>query len=240
MLQKMSEILGIDIIAGDGEIGHVDDLYFDDHKWGVRYLVAVTGNWLSSRKVLIAPESVETPDWPKKQLPVNLSKNQIEESPPVDWAKPVSRNYEIELNNFFNWTPYWMPETPYLTGLAESKQGMPEETAPENEASQTNVPQLRSGREVIGYYIHAQNGDIGHVEDFIVNDENWRIRYLVVDTRNWLPGGKKVLVATNWIKEVIWAESKVYVDLTREVIRNSPQFNYEALLKAEKSSNPVL
>lgn len=240
MLQKMSEILGIDIVARDEEIGHVDDLYFDDHKWGVRYLVAVTGNWLSSRKVLISLESVETPDWPKKQLPVNLSKKQIEESPPVDWAKPVSRNYEIELNNFFSWTPYWLPETPYIAGLPESKQGIPGESAPENKENQANAPQLRSGREVIGYYIHAQNGDIGHVEDFIVNDENWRIRYLVVDTRNWLPGGKKVLVAANWIQEVIWAESKVHVDLTREVIRNSPQFNYEALLKAERSSNPVL
>jgi len=70
-------------------------------------------------------------------------------------------------------------------------------------------PHLRSTRQVTGYHIHATDGELGHVEDFIVDDENWAVRFLVVDTRNWLPG-KKVLLSPQWIERVEWADSSVH------------------------------
>ena len=83
---------------------------------------------------------------------------------------------------------------------------------------------LRSTQEVTGYYIGATDGEIGHVEDFIIDDESWSIRYIVVDTRNWWPG-KKVLASPEWIEKVSWADSTVYVELTRAAIKSAPEYD---------------
>ena len=102
-----------------------------------------------------------------------------------------------------------------------------DEMAAEQEASVSghrNDPHLRSTRQVTGYHLHAADGEIGHVEDFIVDDENWMIRFLVVDTTNWLPG-KKVLLSPQWINRVEWADSSVYFNLTRESVKNCLRFD---------------
>src|SRR5262249_56338846 len=85
-------------------------------------------------------------------------------------------------------------------------------------------PNLRSARDVTGYYIQATDGDLGHVEDFLVDDETWAIRYCIVDTRNWLPG-RKVLVSPEWIQRVSWEDSKVYVDLSKRHIKSPPHLH---------------
>jgi sporulation protein YlmC with PRC-barrel domain len=88
---------------------------------------------------------------------------------------------------------------------------------------------LRSTDNVSGYEIQAIDGEIGHVEDFVIDDETWAIRYLIVATRNWWPG-KKVLVSPQWIERVSWSESKVLVNLSRETIKQSPEYTKESLL----------
>jgi hypothetical protein len=89
---------------------------------------------------------------------------------------------------------------------------------------QKSDPHLRSTREVIGYHIQATDGEIGHVEDFVLNDEIWSIYYMVVDTRNWLPG-REVILSTSWIEEVDWIERHVHVNLSQEAVENSPEFD---------------
>ena len=88
---------------------------------------------------------------------------------------------------------------------------------------------LRSSKDVTGRAIQARDGEIGHVSDFVVDDEDWAIRYLVVDTRNWWPG-KKVLISTQWIERISWAESKVCINLTRDAVRGAPEYTEEALI----------
>jgi hypothetical protein len=83
---------------------------------------------------------------------------------------------------------------------------------------------LRSARDVMGYYIEATDGDIGHVDDFLIDDSEWAIRYMIVDTRNWWPG-KKVLISPEWISQVSWPDSRVYVDLTREGVKTAPEYD---------------
>jgi hypothetical protein len=83
---------------------------------------------------------------------------------------------------------------------------------------------LRSIQELQGYKISVLDGNIGHVEEFIADDSNWFIRYMVVDTKNWLPG-RKVLIAPDWIEQVSWNDSKFYVDLPRELIKDSPEYD---------------
>lgn len=233
MLRSIKSLFNYSIEARDGDIGKVINFYFDDELWIIRYLVVDTGGWLSGKKVLISPEAFYgEPDWVKREFPVNLTKEMVEHSPGVDSEKPVSREMEIELLKYFNWPAYWqwqsspMEPTPMAIGPRPGKRPTRRE---EDVASESH---LRSIKEVNKYYIEAKDGDIGHVEDFIVDDNLWNIRYMVVDTRNWLPG-RKVLIAPYWIQDVKWVDTKVSVDLTQEEIKNSPPYDPEMPVNRE-------
>jgi hypothetical protein len=217
MLRSVSQFPGYRLLATDGEIGEVVDTYFDDQDWCLRYFVLDTGKWLSRRSVLISPASCGHPDWSQKLIPVDVSRHRVRSSPPADLAQPVSRQYEVELHEFYGWP------LPWTAGLGARHPGPLGDT------------HLRSTREVTGYAIQASNGKIGHVEDFIVEENTWIIRYIVVDTRNWLPG-RKVLVAPAWVSDVHWPDRRVTVDLTREKIRNSPKYQPTAPINREYES----
>lgn len=219
------------IEATDGKIGHVDSFLFDDHSWTVRYLVVDTGNWLPGRKVLLTPLVLEQPDGLMNSFPVKLTKEQIKNSPDIDTDKPVSRQREIELHQYYGWSPYWItginPIAAPLKPVIPPKDNKHREKLQEiSENLSGSNRHLRSSTEVAGYKIHASDGQIGHVEDFIADNEKWVIRYIMVDTRNWLPG-KKVIISPKWINEINWTDSRVTVDVKIEKIKNSPEYNPE-------------
>ncbi len=227
MLRKTKELRGCKLGARDGEIGHIKDFYFDDQTWTVRYLVADTGNWLPHRKVLIAPFAVTgIHSTPHKVLGVSLTRKQIEESPSIEAHKPVSRQFETQYYQYYGWPYYW--PGPLLWGpVAFPGPALPTELPPPGPASvptQDQDSHLRSVTEIIGYRLQALDHDFGHVEQFIFDDQNWAIRYLVADTRNWWPG-KSVLLSPQWISWVSWSELRVYVDLDRETIRRAPEYD---------------
>jgi hypothetical protein len=128
---------------------------------------------------------------------------------------------EIKLYKHYNWEPYWIATPPGVLATAPPIPVEPEENGTAEEDLDSH---LRSVKEVKGYHIQALDGEIGHVEDFVTDDENWVLRYMVVDTKNWLPG-KMVLVHPDWITKVSWEDSKVFVDLSRETIKDSPEFD---------------
>ncbi|MBD3181588.1 PRC-barrel domain containing protein [Candidatus Poribacteria bacterium] len=229
MLRNIKEIQGYTIRAIDGEIGNVHDFYFDDRMWVIRYMIADTGGWLSGRKVLISPIALDKPKWEEEILPVNLKKEKVENSPGVDTEKTVSRQHERETLEYYRWPIYWeymsYPSiTAARTTVHPEMAAKQAEKEPQEEKKEEGDSHLRSTKEVEDYKIQANDGEIGHVDDYVVDDEDWTIRYIVVDTRNWLPG-KKVLVAPQWIKNVEWTNRKVYVDLPKEAIKNSPEFD---------------
>jgi len=226
MLRSTKELRGYTIRATDGNIGKVHELLFDDLAWIVRYLVADTGNWLPGRKVLLWPGVLGQPDWQSQALPVGLTREQVEHSPAISTDEPVSRQMEMDLHTYYGWTPYWRGGLPtFGLGAAAAAETIAGELQQKDEEDeQESDPHLRSTREVIGYHIQARDGEIGHVEDLIVEDETWFIRYLVIDTRNWLPG-RTVLVAPAWAEQISWIHRKVYLDLSRESIKNSPEFD---------------
>jgi uncharacterized protein YrrD len=226
MLRSVKELRGYTIHAIDGKIGQIHEFYFDDLAWIVRYLVVDTGNWLPGRKVLLWPGVIGQPEWETQALPVGLTKEQVEHSPPITTDEPVSRQMETDLHTYYGWTPYWRGGLPALgLGAAAAAEMIARPATEEDEKeAQRSDPHLRSTREVIGYRIQARDGEIGHVQDLIVDDELWYLRYLLIDTRNWLPG-RKVLVAPAWAEQVSWVERKVHVDLNRETIKNSPEFD---------------
>lgn len=231
MLKPASGFKGLTIAATDGDIGSVNDLYFDDLSWTIRYLVVDTGTWLPGRQVLISPLSVRRVD---DKILVDLTRNQVQNSPPVEADKPVNRQQEEAIARYYDQRYYW--EGPYRWGLLAYPGMPPVPTAPipadamgeamaaRERETPSGDPTLRSSRDVTGYYIAALDGEIGHVDDFLVEDRAWAIRYLLVATRNWWPG-KKVLISPEWIKTVSWADSQVQVDLRRDEIKAAPEYD---------------
>ncbi|MEP7365448.1 MAG: PRC-barrel domain-containing protein [Acidobacteriota bacterium] len=233
MLRSVNDLRGTAVHAVDGLIGNVHDLYFDDDHWTVRYYVVDTGNWLPGRKVLISPHVVQPPDPNEIWLPVSLTKAQIEKSPGVDTERPVERQYESSLYDYYGWSPYWFPMEPMPP--TQSQAGALERERAAAAVLERTDPHLRSAKDVIGYYVEAKDGEIGHIEDFLVDDQQAQIRYAVIDTKNWLPG-RKVLVTPKWIREVNWNDAKVFVDLTQDAVRKSPEYTSVELLDSAYES----
>lgn len=227
MLTNANKLIGLFLRATDGGIGKVKDLYFDDETWRIQYFVAETGSWLFERKVLISPQSAEEPDWDEKIIPVSLTKMQIENSPPIEEDQPVSRQAQTRLAGYFNWGAYW---TGYLGPGPSGVPTLRETPTKEDTAAD---PHLRSYEEVKNYTIQARDGDIGHVEDFVIQTDEWALRYLIVDTRDWLPG-RKVLVSPAWITDLDWVQTHLRVDLPLETIRNAPEFHPEESLTRQQ------
>ncbi|MEO8127225.1 MAG: PRC-barrel domain-containing protein [Bryobacteraceae bacterium] len=228
MLTNATYLKGLVIRATDGELGTVDEFYFDDQTWGIRYLSVNTGSWLNSRNVLIPPVAIVRTDWPARRLDVALTTKQVEQSPPIDTQKPVSRQHEAAYLGYYGYAPYWGGA--FLGGpLPLPAGGTPDSAvasraeAVESAKLESGDSHLRSSEAVSGYYIEATDGEIGHLEGFVVDDETWAIRYIEVATRNWLPG-KKVLISPSWIERVSWYDSKVRVGVSRETIKDAPKY----------------
>jgi uncharacterized protein YrrD len=230
MLSKAKTLKDYKLDSLDGEIGKVKEFYFDDRHWAIRYLVADTGNWLMGRQVLISPYALVDVNKDEKHIAVNLTKRQIEGSPSLNSDKPVSRQFEEAYYGYYGWPMYW--GGPNMWGYYPSIVRDREKWRVTTPGKKAWDPHLRSTHDVSGHHIQATDGEIGHVEDFIIDDETWAIRYLIIDTQNWWPG-KKVLISPQWIERVSWGESKVFVNLPRETIKQSPEYTEEPLLNRD-------
>jgi hypothetical protein len=241
MLRLSSDLEKYTIGATDGTIGKVKDFYFDDEFWVVRYIVVETGAWLASRKVLISPFAVGQPDAAARILPVSLDQERVKNSPNIDLHKPVSRQHEIRYLGDYGYPYYWRGpglwgEGPdpasMLTGVgyggAEEEyrrlQAADERRVTASEERENYDPHLRSCDAVIQYDVHATDGDIGHVQEFLIDEHSWAIRYIVVNTSNWWLG-HQVLISPDWAEDVSWSASKLTVDLTRQAVKDSPPYD---------------
>jgi hypothetical protein len=253
MLRSMNDLENYAIHATDGTIGHVTDFYFDDERWVIRYLVVDTGTWLSSRKVLISPIAIGHPDWTEKVLPVSITKEQVQNSPNIDTEKPVSRQHEIGYLSYYGYPYYWGSVGLWGAGTypnmgmggydgfvspPHAEQSALEKIHAQAEAAQDkdDDPHLRSCKAVENYHIQAVDGDIGHVQGLLVDEETWAIRYLIVDTSNWWLG-HLVLIAPQWIQKVSWSEATVSVDLTRQAVKDAPAYDATVQLNREQEVN---
>jgi len=230
MLLKAKALKGYSLHCLDGEIGKVKEFYFDDQHWAIRYLVVDTGNWLADRQVLVSPYALLAVMKDAQKITVNLTKKQIMDSPSLDSDKPISRQFEEAYYGHFQWPVYW--SGPHMWGYYPNIVRDLEKWKEPTQVEKSWDPNLRSSQAVSGYHIQAVDGEIGHVDDFIMDEETWAIRYLVIDTQNWWPG-KKVLISPRWIERVDWSDSKVFINLSRDAIRQSPEYMENSLLTRE-------
>jgi hypothetical protein len=237
MLRSMKDMEDYTIGATDGIIGRVRDFYFDDEDWVIRYLVVETADGAPQRKVLISPISIGQPNWSEKILPVSLTKIQVQKSPDIDTNKPVSRQHEMGYLGYFGYGAYWgggglWGASPYPDELQAGLQDAALRTAAGHQSDDVH---LRSGNEIMRYYVHASDGDIGHVQGLIVDEKSWAIRYIIVNTSNWWLG-HEVIIAPEWIDEVDWLDSKLSINLTRQSIKDSPPYDPNVPLSREHES----
>ncbi len=226
---RIRDISALTLYAVDGQVGSVQQLYFDDQNWKVRYLIINTGGWLSERNVLIAPIAVAGIDDAGASMRINLRKDQIEQAPPIEKAKPISRQYEEAYYEHFRWAPYWQSGTTVLGTPIPYPDPLPVKVDEPVLSESPEQSHLRSSAEVTGYGIHARDGEIGHIEDLVIDHEDWIVRYAEVDTRNWLPG-KKILVPTGRIKQIDWHSRSVSMSLTRHAIQSAPAYDPSMLI----------
>ncbi len=222
MLFVLSVLKGFSVAASDGRIGTVNDFLFDDQSWKARWLVVDTGVWLPGRKVLVHASAIGEPDTVREELPVKLTKAQVEGGPDLFEHQPVSRQMEAHLYDYYGWDPSWGASA---FGAIASPLSLPpivsDGAGPPAEAADENDPHLRSAADLQGYHIAASDGEIGHLESLVADHVNWDIRYLRVDTSNWW-GGQRVLIAPFAVKEIDWADRHIAIDITRERVKTSP------------------
>jgi hypothetical protein len=233
MLLKASTIKGYAVAARDCQVGVISDLLIDDATWVVRWFVIDTGSWLSSRKVLLPPSALGHLNADTKEFSVRLTKQEVKDSPDVDTDKPVSRQMEGSVYDYFGWSPYWGTGF-YMGGYGFMPPPIAESASPgcwERDDGQASGddPHLRSAMAVTGYGVHARDGEIGHVEDFLVSDGDWSVRYLIVDTKNWWPG-KHVLISPILTIKIDWMDRLISLDTSRESIKNAPAYEPKTMV----------
>jgi len=232
MLRNFKNLAGSTLTASNGEIGKVRELYFDDEHWKVRYFVVTTGSWLFGREILLPPSVVEGIDEIHRTLAVHLTQEEVRHSPPVESDKPVSRLYEESMHKYYGWDPYWSLSgagggfgTPLVFGAIPPITG-------EIASAPPVTTHLRSTGEITGYPIHATDGELGKVEDVILDDRDWNIRYLVVRPGSW-PSQTHILLSPEWIERLSYEEAEVVVNLPADLIRHAPPYESDQPITRE-------
>jgi hypothetical protein len=232
MLLVVSVLKGYAIEASDGRIGTVSDFLFDDQTWKMRWLVADVGTWWTGHKVLIHPSAVDGVDHERRALGLSLTKERIKGSPDAREDEPVSRQIEYNLHSYYGWAPLWAENSYFGAGAMSVPLMSPplfggfveREAAGVGAGADEGDPHLRSITAVTGCHLHASDGSIGHLENFMVDDATWIIEYLIVDTKNWWLG-KHVLISPHAVKDISYLDHEIRLRVTRDQVKGSPPWD---------------
>ena len=232
MIRSLKQLYGNHLGASDGQLGAVKDFYFDDRRWAVRYLVAETGSWLSGRQVLLSPHALGNIYQPGKLLLVNLTRQQIQDSPGLQTHQPVSRQLEESYYQYYGWPNYWVGDGLWgTTGFPTVVNPFPRQEPAAIAGGphpHSAAAHLRSTQAVAGYQIRATDGLTGHVTDFLMDDKSWTIQQLVVQIGHRL-SGREIQIPTTQVDRISYEESTVFVNLTVAELAALPNYHLEAL-----------
>ena len=209
MLHNLKELMGSSVIAADGEMGRVRNFQFDDISWTIRYLVVDVGTWFKRRDVVLAISAVEQPDREKRTINVRLTREQVRDSPDVDTEKPVSRQQEIALEEYWGKMTYWVSTHFEGGALIPTGRKYPVHTIED--------PHLRSAWDLVDYKVWASDGEVGRLEGLIMDEASWHLGYLDVKAGDWLHG-RSVLIPTRWVKSISWADLRINLHHNRDGI----------------------
>jgi uncharacterized protein YrrD len=225
MLHMAHKVAGAVVKGTDGDIGTLEDFYFEENRWTVRYLLVDTGKWFSGKRVLISPMSVRS-GWGKTGVRLGLTKDQVWNSPEFKDDEPLSRAGETHVLAYYGYPDYWGAAS--IWGDFESPAALveapPARAASASQGIDPEARHLRSIKKSTGYHLEARDGEIGHVDDFLIGEESWRIRYLLVDTSNWI-GGRSVIVSPETVDGIDKDRGQLHVAANREAIEQAPELD---------------
>jgi hypothetical protein len=203
MLRSLKDLQHYTVMASDGELGKTANFLFDDERWAIRYLVVEPGLFHEGRPVLVSPIFFGTAEWETRTFRLGMTKERLRSSPSIDTDKPVSRQHERDYFRYYGYPYYWGYAGVWGVGNYPGLLGPWDEPLTDREIApeSTGDVHLRSAREVGRYGVEGNDGSLGGIADFVVDDATWEIRYLVVDTSHWW-FSKKVLVAPVWANRV--------------------------------------
>lgn len=224
----MKTILGYQMTTTNGETGKVKDLLLDEATWQVRYAEVEFGPLFSKRRMLVPREKLGKPDADYLTIPAMMSTDELADCPPLEENLPVSRVYEHKLNEHLQLINYWDQyyTTPTaIPGITHSIQ-IKAKPSPGDVVDPSEInTSLRSLRELQDYHVKTLDGELGHLEDLLMDDGNWSIPFLVVDTHNWIPWSRKVLLRIAWVDSFSYTEREVHVLLTTDMVKASPTYD---------------
>lgn len=231
MKRSLDSLNSYTLETTDKTKGKINDFLFDEKQWIVRYLEADFGNLFKSKKVLIPRVFLDTPQWKSNHFPVKLKNSEIDRCPDLDQHLPVSIKYEMELHKHYDIAPYW--PAAYM-GTAVSYYPPRPITVPSKVVTEEEVDSiLRSFHEVKGYHIKAIDGKIGHIEDIIIDDRNWQIVYAIIDTSNWLPWSKKVMIPIDHMEKICYTRREVEIHLKTGAIKDAPEYPHADMISED-------
>jgi uncharacterized protein YrrD len=199
MLRSLEDLFEASVNATDGEIGVVTNFLFDEQTWMIRYIVVKVGNWFSRHDVVIAVTAIDVPDWANKTFRAHLTREQVRNSPDIDSSKPVSRQQETAMREYYGWSARWH-HLEFPVALPPAGREFPPGTGDD--------PHLRSSEHLAGYQVWAREGEIGRLRNFIVDESSWHISYLEVKAGDWLHS-RAILIPTHWVLSVSWGKHRI-------------------------------
>lgn len=223
MKRSLKTITDFKLHTKDNTSGKVKDLLFDEKLWIIRYIEADFGNLFTSKRVLIPKAFWENPDWKNEEMTLPITDAEIDKCPDIEKHRPVSREYEAELHKYYRVNPYWPTANLGLAGgfYPPRPIAIPNKVVEEKDINTV----LRSFDEIRGYELQALDGKIGHIDDLLVDVDDWQLIYVIVDTSNWHFWSKKVMVPVFSLHNINYVNREVTIDMSTETIKNAPDYN---------------
>jgi hypothetical protein len=218
MLRGVETLYGYTILAKGGAVGQIYDFLFDEETWEMRYLVINTSIRLSGRKVLIPVFALEHMNQRSRKATVPLTKEQVKNCPGIDTATLMSRQTQHHLNEIYPLFQYWA-----MSGYVSASLPLPLASNQQSQPRETNTI-FRSVEDVANCRIQATDGNIGGIEDIVVDDESWSIRYIVAHPKKWL-SGRTFWITPTWVKTIDWEDRQVFLEVSKKHLKNSPDYN---------------
>jgi sporulation protein YlmC with PRC-barrel domain len=248
MLKKLSQMINFEILEMEGNhksIGNVSDVYFDEEKWVLRYLVVDTGTWLSENLTLLSPYNVVEVDWNKEKILVDLSRKQIEDGPKAFLNKTPTRNYELRYNSYYGIPNYWGNSSYgieidglWAGGLYPQKTENLETYNSNMDYESKEDQHLHSTNDILNFHIQAADEEVfGIISDFIIDDSTWGLRYILINTHKFWPGGKKILFAPEWVERFDWEHRFLVTNFHQKVIESFPEYDPEIPVEINLQKN---
>jgi hypothetical protein len=218
MLLNVHTLCQYTILAKGGDIGNIDDFLFDEDTWKIRYLITDTSNGPSRRKVLLPAIALDQTNQVSRKIPIHLTKEQVNNCPSIDTNALMSRQIQSRLNEVYPVFMYWA-----MSGYVSTSLPLAPVSNQQSQSEEHNIA-FRSVEDIGHCFIQAVDGDLGAIEEIVVDDESWSIRYIVANPTKWLLG-RKFWVLPTWIETIDWEAQQVFLKISKEQLKNSPDYS---------------